>query len=63
MQAINLNSTPCAIVSLSYVLQIVYDGREMFLKGKVKIVLLAITVVFLGVLNSLRIHNQQNHYY
>lgn len=63
MQAINLNSTPYAIVSLSNVLQIVYDGREMFLKGKVKIVLLTITVVFLGVLNSLRIHNQQHHYY
>lgn len=46
MQSINLNSTPCAIVSLFSVLQIVYDGREMFLKGKVKIVLLAITVVF-----------------
>lgn len=63
MQAINLNSTPCANVSLFSVLQIVYDGREMFLKGKVKIVLLAITMVFLGVLNSLRIHNQLHHYY
>lgn len=63
MQAINLNSTPCAIVSLSSVLQIVYNVREMFLKEKVKIVLLTITVVFLGALNSLRIHNQLHHYY
>lgn len=63
MEVLNLNFIPDVIVILSSVLQVLHDVWEMFLKGKIMIVLFAITVVFLGVLNSLRIRNQHHYCY
>lgn len=63
MEVLNLNFIPDDVVILSSVLQVPHDVWKMFLKGKIMIVLFAITVVVLGVLNSLRIHNQHHHYY